>query len=199
MGKGKKLPEMIEPYNQERADFSRHIRDSFLHDFSQKVHGWGIELKDLNIEKLEFDQNVKDLLRKRAQARLETATNVSNMYQQTEVAIQQAERGRREMQIKAEAEATTTRLRAEAEFTATKMKADGDFYMAERRAAAAKLLSDVPLAATLEVKRLDVEMVRATGDKTTFLPHHMVIGDVAMHSKNATVFAGVQHGLQQAH
>lgn len=91
------------------------------------------------------------------------------MYQQTEVAIQQADRQRREIQIKAEAEATSTRL-----------KADAEYYAAERRAAAAKLLSDVPLAAQLELKRLDVEMVRATGDKTTFLPMNLSIGDIAM-------------------
>ncbi len=50
----------------------------------------------LNIEKLEFDQNVKDLLRKRAQSRLETATNLANMYAQTEVAMQEADREARQ-------------------------------------------------------------------------------------------------------
>lgn len=91
------------------------------------------------------------------------------MYQQTEVAMQQADRQRREIQIKAEAEAASTRL-----------KADAEYYAAERRAAAAKLLSDVPLSAQLELKRLDVEMVRATGDKTTFIPINLAIGDIAM-------------------
>ena len=112
---------------------------------------------------------MKDLLRKRAQARLETATNLANMYQQTEVAMQQADRQRREVQIKAEAEASATRL-----------KADAEYYAADRRAAAAKLLSDVPLAAQIELKRLDVEMVKATGDKTTFMPLNLAIGDIAM-------------------
>jgi regulator of protease activity HflC (stomatin/prohibitin superfamily) len=128
-------------------------------------------------EKLEFDSNVKDLLRKRAQARLETATNLANMYAQTEVAIQQADRERRQAQIKAEADSVTTKTRADAEY-----------YAAERRAAAAKLLSDVPLAAQLELKRLDVEIVRATGDKTTFLPLGTTISDMAMQPHKGQMF-----------
>ena len=93
--------------------------------------------------------------------------------------MQQADRQRREVQIKAEAEATATRL-----------KADADYYAAERRAAAAKLLAGVSLAAQLELKRLDVEMVRATGNKTTFLPLNVAIGDVAMNNGDGnTIFA----------
>ncbi len=39
---------------------------------------------------------MKDLLRKRAQSRLETATNLANMYAQTEVAMQEADREARQ-------------------------------------------------------------------------------------------------------
>ncbi|CAF4668933.1 unnamed protein product, partial [Rotaria sp. Silwood2] len=75
-------------------NFNQHIRDAFLHEFSHKVNQWDIELQDLNIEKLEFDNSVKDLLRKRAQARVETATSLANMRSQTEIAIQEADRSK---------------------------------------------------------------------------------------------------------
>lgn len=60
----------------EPENFNQHIRHAFLHDFSDTVNKWGIELQDLNIEKLEFDGNVQELIRKRAQARVETATSL---------------------------------------------------------------------------------------------------------------------------
>ena len=150
-------------------NFNQHIRDAFLHDFSHKVNQWGIELKDLNIEKLEFDTSVKELLRNRAQARVETATSLANMRSQTDIAMQQAEREKRQAQIQAETEAFVVRT-----------KADADYYAAERHAQAAKLLQEVPLSAQLELKRLDVEMVKATGDRTTFMPMNMHIGRVQM-------------------
>ena len=156
----------------DQENFNKHIRHAFLHDFSQKVNQWGIELQDLNIEKLEFDSSVKDLLRKRAQARVETATSLSNMRAQTDIAVQEAERGKRQAQIHAEAEATVTRT-----------KADADFYAAERHAQAAKLLQEVPLSAQLELKRLDVQMIEAAGDRTTFMPMNMHIGDIGMTDK----------------
>jgi regulator of protease activity HflC (stomatin/prohibitin superfamily) len=157
----------------DNENFNQHIRDAFLHDFSHKVNQWGIELQDLNIEKLEFDTSVKDLLRKRAQARVETATSLSNMRSQTDIAMQEAERHKRQAQIQAEAEAFVTRT-----------KADADFYAAERHAQAAKLLQEVPLSAQLELKRLDVEMVKATGERTTFMPMNMHIGDIGMTDKH---------------
>ena len=153
-------------------NFSQHIRGAFIHDFSQKVNQWGIELQDLNIEKLEFDNSVKDLLRKRAQARVETATSLANMRSQTDIAMQEAERQKRQAQIQAEAQASVTRT-----------KADADFYAAERHAQAAKVLQEVPLSAQLELKRLDVEMIKAAGDRTTFLPTSMHIGDIGMTDK----------------
>jgi regulator of protease activity HflC (stomatin/prohibitin superfamily) len=155
-------------------NFNQHIRDAFLHDFSHKVNQWGIELKDLNIEKLEFDSSVKDLLRKRAQARVETATSLANMCSQTDIAMQQSEREKRQAQIQAEADASVTRT-----------KADADFYAAERHAQAAKLLQEVPLSAQLELKRLDIEMVKATGERTTFMPMNMQIGDIGMTDKHS--------------
>ncbi|CAF1639836.1 unnamed protein product, partial [Didymodactylos carnosus] len=155
------------------ATLTKHVREAFLHDFSRKVHEWGIELKDLNLEKLEFDGNVKDLLRKRAQARIETATNLANMYSQTEIAMQQADREKRQQQIKAEAEASVIKTRADAEY-----------YAAERHVQGARLLQEVPLSAQLELKRLDVEMIRATGDKTTFLPLNMQIGSMNTRDPN---------------
>jgi regulator of protease activity HflC (stomatin/prohibitin superfamily) len=155
-------------------NFNQHIREAFLHDFSHKVNQWGIELQDLNIEKLEFDNSVKDLLRKRAQARVETATSLSNMRAQTDIAMQEAERHKRQAQIQAEAEAFVTRT-----------KADADFYAAERHAAAAKVLQEVPLSAQLELKRLDVEMVKAAGERTTFMPMNMQIGDIGMTDKKS--------------
>ena len=156
----------------DNENFNQHIRDAFLHDFSHKVNQWGIELQDLNIEKLEFDSSVKDLLRKRAQARVETATSLSNMRSQTDIAMQEAERHRKQAQIQAEADAFVTRT-----------KADADFYATERHAQAAKLLQEVPLSAQLELKRLDVEMVKATGERTTFMPMNMQIGDIGMTDK----------------
>jgi len=153
----------------DNENFNQHIRDAFLHDFSHKVNKWGIELQDLNIEKLEFDGNVKDLLRKRAQARVETATSLANMRSQTDIAMQEAERHKQQAQIQAEAQASVTRT-----------KADADFYAAERHAQAAKLLQEVPLSAQLELKRLDVEMIKATGERTTFMPMNMQIGDILM-------------------
>jgi regulator of protease activity HflC (stomatin/prohibitin superfamily) len=157
---------------EDQDNFNKHIRHAFLHDFSHKVNQWGIELQDLNIEKLEFDSSVKDLLRKRAQARVETATSLSNMRSQTDIAMQEAERQKRQAQIHAEAEASVIRT-----------KADADFYAAERHAQAAKLLQEVPLSAQLELKRLDVEMVKAAGDRTTFMPMNMQIGDIGMTDK----------------
>jgi regulator of protease activity HflC (stomatin/prohibitin superfamily) len=158
----------------DNENFSQHIREAFLHDFSHKVNHWGVELQDLNIEKLEFDGNVKDLLRKRAQARVETATSLSTMRSQTDIAMQQAEREKKQAQIQAEAAAFVTRT-----------KADADFYAAEQHAQAAKLLQEVPLSAQLELKRLDVEMVKATGERTTFMPMNMQIGDVGMADKKS--------------
>ena len=164
-------------------NFNQHIRDAFLHDFSHKVNQWGIELQDLNIEKLEFDSSVKDLLRKRAQARVETATSLANMRAQTDVAVQKAEREKREAEIQAQAGAFVERT-----------KADADFYAAEKHAQAAKLLQEVPLSAQLELKRLDVEMIKATGDRTTFLPLNMHIGDVGMiDKKNEQIFWATQN------
>jgi regulator of protease activity HflC (stomatin/prohibitin superfamily) len=157
----------------EVENFNQHIRDAFIHDFSHKVVKWGIELHDLNIEKLEFDSSVKDLLRKRAQARVETATSLSNMCSQTDIAMQQAEREKRQAQIQAEANAFVTRTNA-----------DADYYAAERHAEAAKLLQEVPLSAQLELKRLDVEMVKATGNRTTFMPMNMQIGTTGMTDKH---------------
>ena len=160
----------------ESDNFNKHIRDAFLHDFSNKVNQWGIELQDLNIEKLEFDNSVKDLLRKRAQAHVETATSLSNMRSQTDIAMQQAERQKQQAQIQAEADAFVIRT-----------KADADFYAAERHAQAARVLQEVPLSAQLELKRLDVEMIRAAGDRTTFMPLNMQIGDIGMtdnHNRN---------------
>ncbi|CAF3048311.1 unnamed protein product [Rotaria socialis] len=170
----------------EGENFNQHIRDAFLHDFSHKVNQWGIELQDLNIEKLEFDNSVKDLLRKRAQARVETATSLANMRSQTNIAIQQAEREKQQAQIQAEAEAFVTRT-----------KADADFYAAKQHAEAAKVLQEVPLSAQLELKRLDVEMVKATGDRTTFMPMNFSIGDVGMNDKQngKMYFASNQAGL----
>ncbi|CAF1304376.1 unnamed protein product [Rotaria sordida] len=156
----------------EEENFNQHIRDAFLHDFSHKVRHWGVELQDLNIEKLEFDNSVKDLLRKRAQARVETATSLANMRSQTEIAMQQADREKQQAQIRAEAEAFVIRT-----------KADADFYAAERHAQAAKVLQEVPLSAQLELKRLDVEMIKATGDRTTFIPVNLHIGDIGMVDK----------------
>ncbi|CAF1148340.1 unnamed protein product [Adineta ricciae] len=162
----------LKPEN-DNENFNKHIRDAFLHDFSHKVSQWGIELQDLNIEKLEFDSSVKDLLRKRAQARVETATSLSNMRAQTDIATQQADREKQQAQINAEAAAFVTRT-----------KADADYYAAERHAQAAKLLQEVPLAAQLELKRLDVATVKATGDRTTFIPMNMHIGDMAVTDKH---------------
>jgi regulator of protease activity HflC (stomatin/prohibitin superfamily) len=156
----------------EEMNFNQHIRDAFLHDFSHKVSQWGVELQDLNIEKLEFDNSVKELLRKRAQARVETATSLANMRSQTDVAMQQADREKQQAQIRAEAEAFVVRT-----------KADADFYAAERHAQAAKILQEVPLSAQLELKRLDVEMIKATGDRTTFMPMNLHIGDIGMVDK----------------
>jgi regulator of protease activity HflC (stomatin/prohibitin superfamily) len=156
----------------EEMNFNQHIRDAFLHDFSHKVSQWGVELQDLNIEKLEFDNSVKDLLRKRAQARVETATSLANMRSQTDIAMQQADREKQQAQIRAEAEAFVVRT-----------KADADFYAAERHAQAAKILQEVPLSAQLELKRLDVEMIKATGDRTTFMPMNLHIGDIGMVDK----------------
>jgi regulator of protease activity HflC (stomatin/prohibitin superfamily) len=136
------------------------------------VSQWGVELQDLNIEKLEFDNSVKELLRKRAQARVETATSLANMRSQTDVAMQQADREKQQAQIRAEAEAFVVRT-----------KADADFYAAERHAQAAKILQEVPLSAQLELKRLDVEMIKATGDRTTFMPMNLHIGDIGMVDK----------------
>lgn len=158
--------------SSEEMNFNQHIRDAFLHDFSHKVSQWGVELQDLNIEKLEFDNSVKDLLRKRAQARVETATSLANMRSQTDIAMQQADREKQQAQIRAEAEAYVVRT-----------KADADFYAAERHAQAAKILQEVPLSAQLELKRLDVEMIRATGDRTTFMPMNLHIGDIGMVDK----------------
>jgi regulator of protease activity HflC (stomatin/prohibitin superfamily) len=158
----------------DNENFNQHIRDAFIHDFSHKVNRWGIELQDLNIEKLEFDASVKDLLRKRAQARVETATSLANMRSQTDIAMQEAERHKQQAQIRAEADAFVTRT-----------KADADYYAAERHAQAAKLLQEVPLSAQLELKRLDVEMIKATGDRTTFMPMNMHIGDVGMTDKHS--------------
>jgi regulator of protease activity HflC (stomatin/prohibitin superfamily) len=158
----------------DQDNFNRHIHDAFLHDFSYKVKDWGIELQDLNIEKLEFDSSVKELLRKRAQARVETATSLSNMRSQTDIAVQKAEREKQQAQIQAEAEAFITRT-----------KADADFYAAERHAQAAKVLQEVPLSAQLELKRLDVEMVKATGERTTFMPMNMKIGDIGVSDKDS--------------
>ena len=154
-------------------NFNQHIRNAFFHDFSHKVNHWGIELTDLNIEKLEFDGSVKELLRKRAQARVETATSLANMCAQTDIAMQQSEREKRQAQIQAEADASVTRT-----------KADADFYAAERHAQAAKLLQEVPLSAQLELKRLDIEMVKATGERTTFMPMNMQIADVVITDKH---------------
>lgn len=173
--------EKLESYQPERADFSRHVREAFLHDFSRTVHSWGVDLRDLTLEKLEFDQSVKELLRKRAQARLETSTNLAILTTQTEVALQQSDRERRQVIIAAEAQANATRL-----------KADADFYMAERRAAAAKLLSEVPLAAQLEMRRLDVEIIKATGDKTTFLPLGISVDTFTVPGKNGQLFMASQ-------
>jgi regulator of protease activity HflC (stomatin/prohibitin superfamily) len=156
----------------DNENFSQHIRDAFLESFSHKVNQWGVELQDLNIEKLEFDNSVKDLLRKRAQARVETATSLANMRSQTDIAMQQADREKQQAQIHAEAEAFVVRT-----------KADADFYAAEQHANAAKLLQEVPLSAQLELKRLDVEMVKATGDRTTFMPMNMQIGDIGVTDK----------------
>ncbi|CAF1448706.1 unnamed protein product [Adineta ricciae] len=156
----------------EESNFNQHIRTAFLHDFSRKVKQWGIELQDLNIEKLEFDNSVKDLLRRRAQARVETATSLANMRSQTDIAMQQAEREKQQAQIRAEAEAYVIRT-----------KADADFYAAERHAQAAKVLQEVPLSAQIELKKLDVEMIKATGDRTTFLPMNLHIGDIGMIDK----------------
>jgi regulator of protease activity HflC (stomatin/prohibitin superfamily) len=156
----------------ENENFSQHIRDAFLESFSHKVNQWGVELQDLNIEKLEFDNSVKDLLRKRAQARVETATSLANMRSQTDVAMQQADREKQQAQIHAEADAFVVRT-----------KADADYYAAEQHVKAAKLLQEVPLSAQLELKRLDVEIVKATGDRTTFMPMNMQIGDIGMTDK----------------
>lgn len=211
-GKSPQL-EMVDNMSEDHADFSRHVQDCFLHNFTQRVAQWGIELKNLNIEKLEFDQRVQDLLRKRAQARLETATNIANMFAQTDVAVQESERDRKQKQIKADAEAAAIRTKAEADFFATqrqaeasafaaqrqaeanalviKATADAEFYAAQRRAEAAKLLNDIPLANTLEAKRLDVEIVRAAGNRTTFLPLGVNVNEVGLRDgKDPVVWAG---------
>ncbi len=80
-------------------------------------------------------------------------------------------------------------MRAEADATALRTRADADFYAAERRAAAAKVLAECPLATQLELKRIDVEIVRATGDKTTFLPLGMQINDMSLAGKNGWLMA----------
>ncbi|CAF1990179.1 unnamed protein product [Rotaria magnacalcarata] len=122
----------------EGENFNQHICDAFLHDFSQTSQPMG---------------SVKDLLRKRAQARVETATSLANMRSQTSIAMQQVEREKQQAQIQAEAEAFVTRTKA------------------------------VPLSAQLELKRLDVEIVKATGDRTTFMPMNLSIGDIGMADK----------------
>jgi len=45
-------------------------------------------------------------------------------------------------------------------------------------------LQEVPLSAQLELKRLDVEVVKATGERTTFMPMSMHIGDIGMADKD---------------
>jgi len=197
-----KLPiDPIENRGQEHADFSRHIRNAFLHDFTERVQEWGITLKDLRIEKLEFDKSVQELLRQRAQTRLETATNLANMYAKTEIAVQEAQRDQKEKIIKAEANAVAVRTQAEADYFATERKtaasaltirsiADAEYYAAEKRAAAAELMNKCELASKLEVKRLDVEIVRATGSKTTFLPLGVTVNDYAVEEgKNPIIWA----------
>lgn len=96
------------------------------------------------------------------------------MRSQTDIAIQQAEREKRQAQIQAEAEAFVIRT-----------KADAELYAAQLHAQAAKVLEEVPLAAQLELKRLDVEMVKATGERTTFMPMNMQIGDIGMTDKRS--------------
>ena len=121
----------------------------------------------------EIQRSQEDLLRKRAQAHVETATSLSNMRSQTDIAMQQAERQKQQAQIQAEADAFVIRT-----------KADAEFYAAERHAQAAKVLQEVPLSAQLELKRLDVEMIRAAGERTTFMPLNMQIGDIGMTDKH---------------
>jgi hypothetical protein len=94
------------------------------------------------------------------------------MCSQTDIAMQEAERRKRQAQIQAKAEAFVIRT-----------KADADFYAAERHAQTAKLLQEVPLSAQLELKRLDIEMIKARGERTTFMPMNMHIGDIGMTDK----------------
>ena len=164
--------------SEEEKNFSRHIRNAFLHDFSHKVNQWGVELQDSNIEKLEFDNSVRELLRKRAQTCVETATSLATMRFQTEFAMQQTGREKQQAQIRAEAEAFVVRTKAEA-----------DFYAAEQHAPATKVLQEVSLSAQLELKQLDVEMIRATGDRTTFMPMSMHLVNLGMLDKqNDTMY-----------
>ncbi|CAF4023933.1 unnamed protein product [Rotaria sp. Silwood1] len=96
------------------------------------------------------------------------------MHSQTDIALQQAKQEKQQAQIQAKAEAFVIRT-----------KADADLYAAEQHAQAAKLLQEAPLAAQLELKRLDVEIVKATGERTTFMPMNMQIGDIGMTDKHS--------------
>ncbi|AYV85671.1 MAG: SPFH domain / Band 7 domain containing protein [Satyrvirus sp.] len=180
-GKQKKPILVREQHLDENEDFSRYIRNTFLHDFKTLVSGWGVEITNLTIEQLDYDKNIGDLLRKRAQARLETATNLANMFSQTEIAVQEAHREYESKKIKSEAESNAVKIASDAEFYRKKRQAEADaisietiaraeYIAAEQRSRAAELLSKNQLASKLEVKRLDIDIVKATGNKTTFLP-----------------------------
>jgi len=80
------------------------------------------------------------------------------------------------VKINSDADKYSVETAANAKAEAIRILADAEFYAANKRAEAAHILSQNSLASRLEYKRLDVDIVKATGMKTTFLPLDLKIG-----------------------
>lgn len=144
-------------------DFIHQATELFIQDFKSVVKQWGVDLENLNILSINFsDQSFLDTLRERAKMHMQATTNLANLSMNNEVKLKEAERDNQQKIMEAEALAQTT-----------KIIADAGLYEAKKKAEAASILAKEPLGRELALLDKQVEMARALGNRTTFMPVNM--------------------------
>lgn len=164
-----------------QEDFIHKATTLFLDEYKEIVRGWGVELENLNIEKMEFvDKQFADALRKRAQSRMETDTNLVNADSSNLVELKQAEREKQQAILRAEGEAESMKIMANGRYDAAKLDTK-----------AAEELSSQPLAAKLAILKTKGEIVEKMGNNTVFMPHGFKLNPSI--SKNGSAFFAHQN------
>lgn len=151
-------------------DFIHQATDLFVKEFQNVAQGLGVELKALNILSMEFtNKEFLAALQTRAKERMEASTKLANTAVLNEAEISESERKAKQVRIDTDAE--TKRM---------KELASARLDVAKKDKEAAQQLASQPLAAELAILGKHADIAKAMGDKTTFIPHGMSLGNYSL-------------------